>query len=211
MNYYNRLAERLCDLKLHESGELMTIHIALLRGINVGGNNKIKMADLRVALGKLGLANVQTYIQSGNILFESDEDEATLRGRIEQEIETTFGLSIKVIIRTDAELQRIVASLPFSDKQIAEAEATGEGESLYVAMLLNEPPAEKLEKLQAFETKEEQFRIVGRDMYLLFHRSIRDSKLAVQTEKLGVPITTRNWKTINKLVALAGEMKGKAE
>ncbi|MED0680930.1 DUF1697 domain-containing protein [Aneurinibacillus thermoaerophilus] len=183
----------------------MAIHIAFLRGINVGGKNKIKMADLREALGKLGLSRVQTYIQSGNILFESDEDEATLRQRIEQEIEKVFGLSIIVIIRTSAELKKMIANLPFSDKQIAEAEASSVGECLYVSMLLHEPNAERIEKLKAVDSND-QFRIVGRDIYLLFHQSIRNSKLAIQVEKLSVPTTTRNWKTIKKLVALSDEM-----
>ncbi|MGC1239930.1 MAG: DUF1697 domain-containing protein, partial [Chryseosolibacter sp.] len=90
----------------------MTIYIALLRGINVGGKNKIKMEDLREALGAMGLSRVQTYIQSGNILFESDEDEATLCHRIEQEVEKVFGLSIKVIIRASEELKKIAATCP---------------------------------------------------------------------------------------------------
>ncbi|GIP33748.1 DUF1697 domain-containing protein [Paenibacillus sp. J2TS4] len=184
----------------------MTIHIALLRGINVGGKNKIKMADLRKTLESLGLARVQTYIQSGNILFESDEEEATLRQRIEQEIEKVFGLSIAVIIRTSAELNNIVESRPFSDKQIAEAEASSEGESLYVSMLLEEPHMERIEQLRAYDFKEDQFHVAGRDIYLLFHQSIRHSKLAAQVDKLGVPTTTRNWKTISKLVALSDEM-----
>ncbi|MCQ6560582.1 DUF1697 domain-containing protein [Paenibacillus mendelii] len=184
----------------------MTTYIALLRGINVGGKNKIKMADLREALGAVGLARVQTYIQSGNVLFESDEDEAVLRNRIEQMIEKEFGMPIKVMIRSSAELNKLVEVCPFSRKLIADAEAASESESLYVAMLLEEPQAEKLEKLGAFSSQDEQFRVVGRDIYLLFHQSIRNSKLAVQVEKLGVPVTTRNWKTINKLVTLSNEL-----
>ena len=183
----------------------MAVHIAFLRGINVGGNNKIKMADLREALEKLGLSKVRTYIQSGNVLFESDEDEATLRRRIEQQIENVFGLSIHVIIRTSAELKKMIADLPFSDMQIAEAEASSAGEALYVSMLPQEPNAERIEKLKAVQS-DDQFRIVGRDIYLLFRQSIRNSKLAAQVEKLGVPTTTRNWKTIKAIAALSDEM-----
>lgn len=184
----------------------MTIYIALLRGINVGGKNKIKMAELREALAELGLPRVQTYIQSGNILFESEEDEKTLCDRIEQQIQNVFGLSIKVIIRTAHELNEIVASCPFSDKQIAEAEASSEGECLYVSILMEEPKVDQIEKLKAFDAKDDQYVIKGRDVYLLFSQSVRNSKLTIQVEKLGVPTTTRNWKTINKLVALASEM-----
>ena len=184
----------------------MAIHIAFLRGINVGGKNKIKMADLRESLEKLGLSEVQTYIQSGNVLFGSEEDEATLRQRIEREIERAFGLAVHVVIRTSAELKQLVANLPFSDKQIAEAEAAAEGERLYVSMLRREPDAERVERLKA-AAFDDQFRVAGRDIYLLLRQSIRHSKLAARVEKLGVPATTRNWNTIQKLSAMADEME----
>ncbi|CAG7654765.1 DUF1697 domain-containing protein [Paenibacillus allorhizosphaerae] len=187
----------------------MTIHIALLRGINVGGNNKIKMAELREVLGRMGLARVRTYIQSGNILFESDEREETLRGRIELEMEKAFGLTLKVIIRTAEELRQMVAKLPFTNQQIAAAKASAIGECLHVSMLMSEPVAERVDKLKSLDFQNDQYRIIGRDVYLLFGSSIRDSKLAVQVEKLGVATTTRNWKTINKLVELADELENK--
>ncbi|EFM11670.1 protein of unknown function DUF1697 [Paenibacillus curdlanolyticus YK9] len=183
----------------------MTVYIALLRGINVGGKNKIKMADLREALEGLGLSKVQTYIQSGNILFESNEDEATLRVRIEQEVEKSFQITLSVIIRTSEQLNAIAANCPFTEEQLATAAATCEGESLYVTMLQEKPDSDKLDKLQQYQTADEQYRLADRDVYLLFGRSIRNAKLAVQVEKLGVPTTTRNWNTINKLVQLAKE------
>ncbi|MNN50407.1 hypothetical protein D3C81_1649910 [compost metagenome] len=173
-----------------------------MRGINVGGKNKIKMAELKEALEKIGLVKVKTYIQSGNILFESDEAEEILRVKIEQMIQEQFGLSIPTMIRTSEEIQKIVDNCPFSDQQIAEAEASSEVESLYVTMLLDVPDAERVEKLKTFDFKGDQFSVQGRDVYLLFYQSIRNSKLAVQVEKLGVPATTRNWKTMNKLSAL---------
>ncbi|RAP77779.1 DUF1697 domain-containing protein [Paenibacillus montanisoli] len=184
----------------------MAIHIALLRGINVGGKNKIKMADLREALGTIGLTRVQTYIQSGNILFESEEREPALRERIEGLIERQFGLSIKVVMRTAEEMAAIAAGCPFSDEQIAAAEASSEGECLYVSMLLEAPPTERVEKLQGYAAADERFVVSGRDIYLLFGQSIRNSKLAVQVDKLNVPSTVRNWNTVNKLLAMAQEM-----
>ncbi|MNE51416.1 hypothetical protein D3C80_1460430 [compost metagenome] len=84
---------------------------------------------------------MQTYIQSGNILFESDDDEQTLRSMIEQMIEKEFGLSIPTILRTSDELQEIVRNCPFSSQEIAEAEASSEAESMYVTMLLDAPDA----------------------------------------------------------------------
>ncbi|GGD78226.1 DUF1697 domain-containing protein [Paenibacillus nasutitermitis] len=190
------------QIQTKESGDQMTLYIALLRGINVGGNNKIKMAELREALESLGLSRVQTYIQSGNILFEDDRDEALLRRLIEQLINQRFGLTIKVILRTSEELMKIVDNCPFSDQQIAEAEAASEAVCLYVSMLLEEPSTDRMEKLKAFDTKGDQYHLEGRDLYLLYGQSIRNSKLSAQVEKMGVPSTVRNWKTINKLVAL---------
>ncbi|TCN01244.1 uncharacterized protein (DUF1697 family) [Paenibacillus sp. BK033] len=185
----------------------MTVNIALLRGINVGGKNKIKMADLREALTAIGLQDVQTYIQSGNILFKSDEGEAALRSRIEEQIETVFGLSIKVIIRTAEEMRVIAASCPFTEEQLAAAAVTAQGEYLYVSMMLEAPTAEQLETLRSFETDKELFDCKGRDLYLLFYETVRNSKLAVKAEKLGVHSTVRNWNTINKLVSLADGME----
>ncbi|MFF2090576.1 DUF1697 domain-containing protein [Paenibacillus sp. NPDC058174] len=186
----------------------MTIYAALLRGINVGGHNKIKMADLRESLKELNLSNVQTYIQSGNIIFASADDEAMLRERIEQQIDKVFGLSIKVIIRSYDELKQIAADCPFTEQQIAEAQAGCEGECLYVSMLLQQPDAERIEKLQAMDLQNDQFHIADNNIYLLYGKSIRNSKLSVQVEKLGVPSTVRNWKTMNKLVALCEETAG---
>ncbi|WP_410771258.1 DUF1697 domain-containing protein [Fontibacillus sp. BL9] len=184
----------------------MTIYIALLRGINVGGKNKIKMAELRTALENIGLTRVQTYIQSGNILFESEKDEPTLRKEIEQMIESVFGISLMVILRTDREMKMITRQCPFSEELLAEAAATCVGESLHVAMLPGAPEPAGIEKLESVNYGDDLYVIAGRDVYLLFRGSIRDSKLAVNLHKLGVQATVRNWNTMNKLVELADGM-----
>lgn len=184
----------------------MTIYAALLRGINVGGNNKIKMAELKKSFEALGLAKVRTYIQSGNVLFASDETEPELREKIEGLLEQEYGFSGKAILRTADELKQIASVIPFSEAEIAAAKALSPGECLYVSMLQSEPAPDKAEKLQAFDFKDDRFRIAGRDVFLLFHQSLRNSKLAVQVEKLGVPATTRNFNTINKLIELAEDM-----
>ncbi|MFE0554306.1 DUF1697 domain-containing protein [Paenibacillus lautus] len=185
----------------------MTIYIALLRGINVGGHNKIKMADLRKMLEHMGLARVQTYIQSGNVLFESAESKETLRVQMEQGILETFGFSISVILRTSEEIEGIVRNCPFSEETIRQAEEASEFESLYVAMLPEAPAAEDVEKLRLYVNEKETFEVIGEEVYLLFKESVRNSKLAVQLTKLGVPMTMRNWKTMNKLVQLSQTMK----
>jgi uncharacterized protein (DUF1697 family) len=186
---------------------IMDNYIALLRGVNVGGKNMIKMADLKRMFEGMGLHQVQTYIQSGNVLFRSDEEEAALRKRIEHEFERFFGFSVIIVLRTVAELENIIRNCPFSEESKAEAESTSETETLYVALLLQSPPKEGIERLTAYSSKSEELRIDGRDVFLLFHHSIRNSKLANNLHKLGVPMTVRNWKTINKLVALANVME----
>ncbi|SEQ48377.1 Uncharacterized conserved protein, DUF1697 family [Virgibacillus subterraneus] len=181
------------------------IYIALLRGINVGGKNKIKMGELRDVLETMGLNRVQTYIQSGNILFESNEKEEPLQKQIEKKIEEGFGYSINVILRTPTELERIIGNCPFSEKAISEAEASAVGESLYVALLSKPPSQEGIKRLSNYKNEKVIYLIEGREIYLLFHHSIKNSNLARSLQKLGVPVTIRNWKTLNKLDAMVNE------
>jgi uncharacterized protein (DUF1697 family) len=186
----------------------MTTFIALLRGINVGGKNKIKMADLKSMFEAIGMSRVKTYIQSGNVLFESDQEEETLRQKLEKEIEVTFGFSVKVILRTSQELKKVAENCPFTQDEIAAAEATAEGESLYVSFLLQEPSEEGIKRIDAYKSETEEYKLLDRDLYLLFPQSILKSKLANNLQKLDVPVTVRNWKTVNKLVSLLNEMEG---
>ncbi|MNP25933.1 hypothetical protein D3C76_1187600 [compost metagenome] len=186
----------------------MAIYIALLRGINVGGKNMIKMAELKSMFMTLGLSRVQTYIQSGNVLFESNDDEVSLRKRIEYEIEVVFGFPVIVVVRTLEDLKRISLSCPFTTENISEAEASSEGESLYVSFLLEEPSKVGINQLRTYKSDSDEYVVEGREVYLLFRKSIRNSKLANNLHKLGVPATVRNWKTINKLVALGNGMEG---
>jgi uncharacterized protein (DUF1697 family) len=185
----------------------MTIYIALLRGINVGGKNIIKMAELKRVFEAIGLYEVKTYIQSGNVLFKSDEGEEALRKKIEHEIEVIFGFSVAVILRTVEELEQIIDNCPFSEEEISVAESLSESESLYVSLLAHAPSPEKIEYFKCYRSESEDFKVLGRDIFLLFHNSIRNSKLANNLQKLGVPATVRNWKTINKLAALAKDME----
>ena len=184
----------------------MTINIALLRGINVGGHNKIKMADLRQMFEMLGFSRVQTYIQSGNVLFESDDSEQSLIKRIQEEIDKVFGFSINVVIRTAAELEWITNNCPFTEEAVAEAKTTSDGESLYVSLLQDKPSQDGIDRLAAYKSDNDEFLIEGREVYLLFRRGVRNTKLANNLQKLEVPSTMRNWKTINKLSLLAKAM-----
>ncbi|MHB8064989.1 MAG: DUF1697 domain-containing protein, partial [Ruminiclostridium sp.] len=127
----------------------MTIYIALLRGINVGGKNIIKMVELKRVFEMIGLRDVQTYIQSGNVLFKSNEAEEPLRKKIEHEIETAFGFPVTVALRTAEELEWIIENCPFSEEEVSEAELSSKVESLYVSLLTHAPMQEKLERLNA--------------------------------------------------------------
>jgi len=185
----------------------LTIYIALLRGINVGGKNIIKMAELKRVFESIGLCDVKTYIQSGNVLFKSNETEKSLNDKIENEIERVFGISVKVVLRTAVELEQVISNCPFSVDEVREAKASSEVEILYVALLAHNPLKEKIECIDAYKSESDKYRIVGREVYLLFHNSIRNSKLANNLYKLNVPSTVRNWKTLSKLNVLAKAME----
>lgn len=181
----------------------MTIFIALLRGINVGGKNRIKMANLKSLFETIGLLHVETYIQSGNVIFESDQQEELLQEKIEHEIENKFGFMVNVVIRTADELDKLIKDCPFSVEEVMEAESlNSEGESLYASMFTQALSQEKIEYLSTFRSEKDEFRIKNRDIYLLVCHSIRNSKVANHLQKLDIPSTVRNWKTITKLQEL---------
>jgi uncharacterized protein (DUF1697 family) len=175
----------------------MSMYIALLRGINVGGHNKIKMAELKSLLEEIGFAKVKTYIQSGNVLFESADDAAFLRQSLEERIEERFGFKVPVVLRTSEEWERVIMDCPFSP------EGLQEGESISVAFLGDEPSQEGIERLGPYQSEMDHFQIIGKNLYLFFRHSIRDSKLAANLPKVGVPATVRNWNTVLKLGDLA--------
>lgn len=182
-------------------GDWMEIYIALLRGINVSGHNKIKMAELRSTLEALGLSQVQTYIQTGNVLFKSEESLEPLCLRIEDAIRTNFGISITISLRTAEELERIIANCPYADVSLTK------GESIHVSVLTEAPPQKVVDLLASSEHNNDEYHIHGREIYFLFRQSILDSKLAKNMQKLGNTATTRNWNTINKVSALVKAMQ----
>ncbi|MCA0170484.1 DUF1697 domain-containing protein [Bacillus sp. RAR_GA_16] len=175
----------------------MATYVGLLRGINVGGKNKIKMAELREALVSEGFQNVKTYIQSGNVLFESEEAENLLRKKMEKIIAEQFGLRVPIVLRTAYEWKNIIGNCPFTDEQISKAQITAIGESLYVAMLAE--PLLQDGEIVTYASETEEYEIRDREIYLLFHESIRNSKLAAFITRSNEYATVRNWKTINKL------------
>jgi uncharacterized protein (DUF1697 family) len=174
-------------------------YIALLRGINVGGNKIIIMQDLKALFHSLGYEHIRSYIQSGNVIFESGEtSHRVLRDTIERGIKEVFGFDVSVIIRTHEELEQAIANSPFN---LAEPE---DFKRLYVSFLADEPSEESLEKLRPYEDGPDKIRFVGREMYTLYEISVSKSELfKVPVDKiLGMPLTARNWNTVNKLAAM---------
>ncbi|KPV42556.1 DUF1697 domain-containing protein [Alicyclobacillus ferrooxydans] len=185
----------------------MTIYVALLRGINVGGHNKVAMTELRNMFQSMGFSRVQTYIQSGNVLFESEDNAESLRQRLEQEIEKRFSISLTVILRTAHELEGIVTNCPVSETMRQEAAASSEAETFYVSFLLESPSSETIERLMSSISKFDEYWIHDKDVYLLLRGGVRNSRLANQFARLRVPSTMRNWGTVNKLNDLAKAME----
>lgn len=178
-----------------------TSYIALLRGINVGGHRLIKMADLKALFAAMSFGEARTYIQSGNVVFRAAEPEQPLRQRLEQQIEATFGFAVTVALRTAEEMAAVVASSPFPP------DAQPDGASLYVALLTDAPSAQGIERLRAATVAPDEYRIHGREVYLLYQQTMRDTQLtnALLENRLGVAATSRNWRTITTLAALANE------
>lgn len=183
------------------------IYIALLRGINVGGKNIVKMAELKKVFENMGFHSVQSYIQSGNVLFISDKEEEQLRVEIETIIENTFGFPVTLILRTLDELETIIAECPFTGEDITEAIASSDGEALYVSMFARNPSLKDTERLTKYNTQQDKYKISGRNIYFLFYNSIRNSKLAASLQKTDILSTSRNFKTISKLAELGKAMR----
>lgn len=173
-------------------------HVAFLRGINVGGKNKIRMEILREVFGSLGFENVKTYINSGNVIFETAETAGQeLAAKIESAIEKEFALKIKVIVRKMSEIENIVANNPFAEQFEHEKD-------LHVFFLDEELPADKRELLLSNNNENEQFAVRNREIFCHLRVGVSDSLMGKDYigKKLKVFATARNWRTVNKILEL---------
>lgn len=179
----------------------MTRYISILRGINVAGNRKILMADLKSLYGKLGFSNVVTYIKSGNGIFDSAEElpNADTGQKIEQAIRETFKFDVPVIIRTVDEIGKSILHNPFLKGN------NHDKEGLHLTFLKEPPALDKLEKLKNIEFLPDKYQIIGSDAFICCSGKYSDSKLTNQffESKLGTSATTRNWKTVTRLYEMA--------
>ena len=173
----------------------MTVYVALLRGINVGGNRKLAMADLRDAIAGAGGSDVATYIQSGNAVFRHPGKARPLTPKLEAAIAGIAGFDVPVTLRTADELAAVIASTPFP---------TSEPTQLHVSFLDEPPPAGAFDAIDRAGLAPEDFALIGREVFLHLPNGIGRSKLP---QALGLytrhPATTRNWRTVVTLHDLA--------
>ena len=171
-------------------------YVAFLRGINVGGKNKVKMETLREVCASIGFQNVKTYINSGNVIFETAKTvDKKLAERTEKAIEKEFALKIKVMVRSLAEIEEIIKNNPF-DGQFED------DKDLHVFFLDEQLPQEKRELLLSNNNENEQFALIGREIFCLLRISVLDSLMGKDYigKKLKVSATARNWRTVNKIL-----------
>lgn len=177
----------------------MNTYVALLRGINVGGNGSLPMRELVAAMEATGARNVRTYIQSGNAVFESAEKNvARLSKKLSAEILKRRGFEPYVHLLTREALARAIAENPFP-------EAVVDPGSLHLGFLAASPKSPDLKKLSSLKKESERFHLAKSVFYLHAPEGIGRSKLAASSEKLlGVPMTDRNWRTVSTLMEIAG-------
>ncbi|MBI9035969.1 MAG: DUF1697 domain-containing protein [Bacteroidales bacterium] len=173
----------------------MNTYISLLRGINVGGHRKIKMADLRKHYESLSFQNVRSYIQSGNLVFQSEEsDQRKIENLISDKIKEVYGYDVPVIIRTKQEWNRVVSTNPFLDK-------IDDINFLSVSFLSDIPEKSILEVIVAQNTDGDRIMSSGKEFYAYTNNGFRNTRFTntFMEKKFKLNITTRNWKTILKL------------
>ena len=169
----------------------MKIHIALFRGINVGGKNALAMKDLAAVLETLGARKVRTYIQSGNAVFlHGAEGTSLLSNRIRAEIRKRRGFDPHVLLLGLKDFERAVRQNPF-------AEAETDPKALHAGFLAAAPERPDMKTMESLRSGGERFRLIGRVFYLHAPKGVGRSRLAANAEKLlGVPMTDRNWSTV---------------
>jgi uncharacterized protein (DUF1697 family) len=182
----------------------MAVIVSILRGVNVGGHNKIKMEALRAHCESLGLRDPQTYVQSGNVVFRTKERNlAALAMRMENTIEQSFGFRTPVILRTTSELRDVIARNPFGKRRGIDPS------KLLVTFLASEPSAEAREQVLKIKTEPEELHIDGREVYMYFPNGLARPKLSWVTveKKLKTSGTGRNWNTVTKLLEMAERLE----
>ncbi len=178
--------------------QFVETYIAFLRGINVGGHRKMKMAAVKESFEKLGVSNVKTYLQSGNVVFQSEvTDTKDLEARLEQQLVQDFGFDVPVLIRQRHMLQQLLKDNPFANEENTK--------QLYFVLLKKLPGAAQISALKTLQFKHEKFYIKDLCVYLNFTQGYGTAKLNTNLieQKLQVAATARNLRTLEKMIALA--------
>jgi uncharacterized protein (DUF1697 family) len=179
----------------------MNTYVSMLRGINVGGKKRIQMQQLVALYESLGLANVRTYVQSGNVVFDSAAADASRLARlIEDGITKTFGFPVAVLIRTKDELARVIENNPFVKQKGIDVD------KLHVTFLSDLPDGAGLDQVRAAGDQADSFVVTDREVYLYCPNGYGRTKLSNDffEKKLRVTATTRNWRTVTALLQIAG-------
>jgi uncharacterized protein (DUF1697 family) len=174
-------------------------YVALLRAVNLGSRNKVSMPDLRSVFVAIGGEGVETYVQSGNVVFRSKVGEpGKLTRAVEKRLRSELGLDVRVLLRTQAELASVVGANPFAATQ-------SDPTKLHVTFLWDAVDKARGRKVEAKQLEPDEFRILGREVYLHCPEGYGRSKLsnAYFEKELGLAATTRNWRTVTKLAELA--------
>ncbi|MFS0950302.1 DUF1697 domain-containing protein [Enterococcus thailandicus] len=178
-------------------------YISFFRGINVGSKNRIKMADLRVLFSDLGYQNVKTYIQSGNVIFESNRPETMIMSELARAFVERFGFESKIVLRTAEKFATILAEFPFTEAEIQKMnDHLPEVEHVYFYLGNQEIDASAVAKLAEEFVGQDKVFVGKREIYFLSAQSIRNSKLGNKLTKLDDSFTVRNRKTLNKISEL---------
>ena len=179
----------------------VSTHVALLRGINVGGKHKLPMENLRAMFTLAGCEAVETYIQSGNVVFKAGAALATrIPTLIASGIEERFGYRVPVLVRTLDELRDVVRANPFLD-------TVDDTKSLHVAFLRETPESDKVAQLDPDRSPPDAFRVRGREIFLRCPNGLARTRLTNDyfDSKLATTSTVRNWRTVLMLLSMAQE------
>jgi len=178
----------------------MPVFIALIRGINVGGHKKVKMADVKALCETMGLRDVRTHLQSGNVVFRTAK---TDRARLAKDLESALSVDAKIILRTADELRAAVAANPMPEE-------AQRGPSRFIVVFLSEKPsAAAMQSLRDAYSGPEKMQLHGAELYIEYDAGMGTSKLnnALIERKLGVSGTARNWNTVTRLAEMAEELR----
>lgn len=169
--------------------------VALLRGINVGGHNKVPMADLRDVCAEIGCLDVKSYIQSGNLVFDSPLEKQEIERLVEAAIKSRFGLEIPAIVRSATQWSEYLGNNPFP------AESKKEPNLVMLALSKSKPAAGAAGGLRSRASQDEKIEQIGDAVWVYFRGGSARSKLSplVLNRLVGSPVTTRNWRTVQKL------------